>query len=587
MCRAKSNGGRRCPCSEPEARAAYRKAKRTADSKDVAPIGSGGVDQALEVGSPEADDLPDLREVWQPERVKALAEAVDEAVSEGRGMRPDEDLDSYLATRQAAKDMVAEVGGDEAACCLVGQAVAAEAERRAGVDSEKVRQQNDEWVEAKRVERDAAASEKKALEEEIKQSPVTQEIEAAREEVRVASERIRALRWGESKNDPGHEAALEKARSDLSAAQNRFRIGNSALLQSELYDAANKAEERFWALDREVKSEMSPQAKEALVALSHSYSEVLGETRPMGGVKTTWDDKTTKKAAKTFDDAAQMFPTEWLVRHNMGRPPLARISRSRAHYTSGTVKTTRKRVREGRTFIYGSPEQIPPDSAWTTHRPLTEEEREQFDQHSSAVGTEVPVRRENWEVRHDWYGDAREDEPPRGKGWEFYRDEERGAAYWRRPKYSMQKVSSRVVPEITTNAEFGVVRRGDEHHSVATHELSHRFEAVIPQIGRLERDFLDRRTTNAEGEREEQTALYGGRKHRGKREMAYTDHLVNSYMGKVYDGRTHHEVLSMGTQALFSGDDGGLIGVGRHHADPDMRAFILGVFASAGRHKMF
>lgn len=68
----------------------------------------------------------------------------------------------------------------------------------------------------------------------------------------------------------------------------------------------------------------------------------------------------------------------------------------------------------------------------------------------------------------------------------------------------------------------------------------------------------------------------------GTSEMARPDHFAAVYMGKHYD-HGHTEILSMGMESFFAGTNGGLIGVNAHEADPEMRDFILGVLATAGR----
>jgi hypothetical protein len=50
-------------------------------------------------------------------------------------------------------------------------------------------------------------------------------------------------------------------------------------------------------------------------------------------------------------------------------------------------------------------------------------------------------------------------------------------------------------------------------------------------------------------------------------------------MGKEYtDG--YREVLSMGMEAIFSGSQGSLIGLGNFKPDPDMKNFIIGLLAT-------
>lgn len=52
------------------------------------------------------------------------------------------------------------------------------------------------------------------------------------------------------------------------------------------------------------------------------------------------------------------------------------------------------------------------------------------------------------------------------------------------------------------------------------------------------------------------------------------------YMGKEYEKVT--EIVTMGMESLFTGTNGGLIGVGRSDLDREFRDFILGAVATAG-----
>lgn len=105
----------------------------------------------------------------------------------------------------------------------------------------------------------------------------------------------------------------------------------------------------------------------------------------------------------------------------------------------------------------------------------------------------------------------------------------------------------------------------------------------MPGVTVLENEFLTRRTSivvdpqTGATEREKLVRLYAG-----TNELARPDHFASAYMGKHYD-HGHTEILSMGMESLFAGTHGGLIGVNAHDADPEMRNFILGTLATAGR----
>ena len=92
----------------------------------------------------------------------------------------------------------------------------------------------------------------------------------------------------------------------------------------------------------------------------------------------------------------------------------------------------------------------------------------------------------------------------------------------------------------------------------------------------MEEAFLKRRTTDpTTGERENLQTIYKGTKERGR-----PDNFVNLYMGKEYSDGSR-EVLSTGAEAVFHGSFGSLVGLGRQKADPEMKKFIIGLWASA------
>lgn len=300
-----------------------------------------------------------------------------------------------------------------------------------------------------------------------------------------------------------------------------------------------------------------------LAKLSSGYSQALAEVRETGG-QMDWNPKSTKAAKATFDEAISVYPTEWIAKSNERNAPLARISKARAHYADVTVKTTSKRSQVAYTTEY--PEgQEPGDTPNSTYV-------KSADQSSAGFGaTQYDVLR--WTVANRW--DSPDDgSAPSGTGWEKYSDGY--TDMWRKPNIALRRVSSEVTPEITTNNAGYALPGRTGTFAISVHELSHRMEASVPGITRMEEDFLVRRTSTG-GERDPLVSLY-----KGKKEYARPDDFVNAYMGKTYSSGSR-EVLSCGTQGLFGGDFGGFIGVGRNQPDTEYRAFILGVLGSAGR----
>ncbi len=108
------------------------------------------------------------------------------------------------------------------------------------------------------------------------------------------------------------------------------------------------------------------------------------------------------------------------------------------------------------------------------------------------------------------------------------------------------------------------------------HEYAHRIEEQHPAVWAATNEFLRRRTTGVDGNRELPKRYGGGRSD----ELIRPDGFVDGYIGKEYDGM-YTEVFSCGNEALFRGSFGGLVGDNGKRADLEHRNLMLGLYASA------
>lgn len=116
----------------------------------------------------------------------------------------------------------------------------------------------------------------------------------------------------------------------------------------------------------------------------------------------------------------------------------------------------------------------------------------------------------------------------------------------------------------------------------ALHELTHVFEAVVPELGSAQRAYhFDRTSTGRVGNRtrEGANALRPLREidptaghHYG--ENTRVDDYPHPYMGREYEDMGHFEIMSMLMESLFGG---------AQHVTPQMRQFALGVLADLGK----
>lgn len=577
MCRGKGEacGARRCLSStDPVLRSAYRKglARRKAaaggDSSargvDIAGGGAGG--------SYDSTDLSDLRA--RRELADLIGVLQDRPVWTGSTESAVEQARYAIAEKRVQE----RYGSLEGAVTALGSAVAARGEELAGVSGEQVR---DELAQRYARDKEALAKIELVVEEKVQawknarhellNSP---ELSSAQEEVSALERR----QWNGEEVDP---ELLIAARTKV--LQIESRLGDLPQRQ-EVEDARDQRAELNTDL---VRHGIDDEGRAGLRSLADGYTAAIAELRGVGGLtEGVWHDKTSKKARSAFEQTFELYPDDWVQASNDKGAVYARQSKTRAHYSPGHLKTNRKRTPEVMNLVVRSEaleetrgryekgphyevlEELPPSHPDNSHyEPLLriQEHQVQF------VGT-------GWRHHPD------PDHPPRGGGWTKWVDPaDPDRVAWRRPKYSMKVESYERVPEIKTYAgEVGTGEVRGGVYSTAVHEMQHRFEHAVPELARLQRAFLERRAVD---QGEELTSIYAHR--RGSRaEMGYKDNFVHHYMGKVYNG-ANYEVLSMGSEALFCGDSGGLVGAHKDgstfHADHDMRGFVLGLYGAVGR----
>lgn len=171
---------------------------------------------------------------------------------------------------------------------------------------------------------------------------------------------------------------------------------------------------------------------------------------------------------------------------------------------------------------------------------------------------------------------------PEGEGWKYgyvLSDVDNvtisSEKQWYRTKPSGYGVMPVVSISPASNPESGI-------H--AYHEAVHRFETSVGDgtlLGRMQEAFLKRRTT-VDGNREK-TVTLNITSDIHQAEFARQDGFMVGYIGRDYPTtKIHREVLPVGAEAAFGGKYGAFLGVDKYHReDRDHRAFVLGTFATA------
>ena len=493
MCDSLEEGGRRCPGCNGAERSAYRKAFSAAQSAPEGGIGGGGATLT--------DVVPFLSDAWDRERVSAVCGDLTDALHVPRGYTDDDTLftreqfdadydrqhEYYLSMPETTDDARAAVEAEregaweryqvharleriaptrEGVVRVVGDAVAAEAERRAGVDLTQLQERQHGYEEA--VKRELEESRRAAENAELLAGSSDTGWEA-----REAEEAYQAVN--------GKAADIATWRM---AARRRAET-KAAHEATEDYRVMVSAQERLAAAEENFRRGVDEQTEGELARLAQSYREVLTELRPMGG-EGKFHELSEAEMVPHMGAVMADFPTDWVEQNNRTSPGLlVRETLGRAHY--------------------------------------------------KASGEPIPGH-------------------PLG-----------------------ERASVLLVSE---DHPDGPDARANPYHRVGVHEMAHRFQHIVPGVTELEREFLRRRTTDpATGRREALVDLGAGM----AGERARPDAFVSAYIGKEYRDSNATEVMSMGMESLFTGTHGGLVGAGRYAADADMRAFVLGVLATAGR----
>ena len=381
-------------------------------------------------------------------------------------------------------------------------------------------------------------------------------------------------------------AARDAAFANANAtAKHRNTMQDTHGLDSPEYAAAATAAQQADAAQRDaylawntLTDGYDPETTTQLLTLSDGYRQALAEIRPMGGSITTLGTSNSR-ATKVLNEAADYYPTEWVDASNTAGNLRAKSTSGRAHY--GALVAQKKRTKIAANHGHYGTE--PPTVDAGSHLMWEHEEGPDHLGNSTWRAYYVSVRRHpNW-----GYGESMTGTPPRG--WtqraETFTDGTE-ITVWIKPRTRLKADS--YTSELTIDKSTYQQTVTTPGLSTATHEFAHRSEHMRPALGGLQEAFLKRRTSNPDGSRHELERYHGS-----TREKVRPDDFANQYIGKVYTGSrdtmvstgehspAHREVLSCGMESLFTGSNGGLVGVGRYKADPDMRNFILGTLATA------
>ncbi|BDZ52620.1 hypothetical protein GCM10025867_48610 (plasmid) [Frondihabitans sucicola] len=304
MCRACDDANpRRCPSSsgplrsarDRSAYAAKKAAGLTKPRRKHGPTAGHDVKGGL--------DAPAVKQPPTVEELNAMIAEVQHAYQGSVGV-PESDPEAYFA-------MIEKYGSREGAVVALGTAIAERAEMHAGVTADEV-----EALQQANIER------------------IKTETPEMTKRLRIDETRVEIAR---------NHAALEEARragDETRAAELTAKYWELARVR----DAAWKDPQylELKELQNQAQNYRKGPVGDKLRSLADGYQKTLAEVRPMGG-DMAFHERSTKKAAASFNVAAQFYPSDWIDASNSRPPAIAKIVKSRAHYFEGATQTTKKR----------------------------------------------------------------------------------------------------------------------------------------------------------------------------------------------------------------------------------------------------
>lgn len=421
---------------------------------------------------------------------------------------------------------------------LVGSALADRAQEIHGVDIEKEREAWQERIGTLRKQYEEATGEAHTAEKAF---------------IEYRAELI-------EKYDADYHDYEEKISPEEEAEQERLRLEKVA--KQDIQDEARESmRNSLRGYDKETAA--------VLDRIAEGNRQAVAEVRSIGNVPVEFEEKIRGgDGGELFKSAvAEVFPDDWVQKSN----------------ELGSLSLVRTASREGRVHYSPVKKDISPYAyTWPT-KPDERDARfkgwqESLDENGNPTGEWEGPKRDILQREPDirTYKKFNKDGTPKGTGWQqgvAIQDGKEIPIWYRDNETDKKRIASTVL-----GAKITVNMNGSERDSKDDfrHEFSHRIEDANPHIAVLEEGFIASRTTGPDGRRDPLISYEGS-----KKERIRPDNFVRPYIGKEYEGQSMREVLSMGTESVFGGNHGGLVGIGENRTDLEMRNWILGVYATA------
>lgn len=433
--------------------------------------------------------------------------------------------------RDAHHELAAWAGSPLHAISRVGASIANDAEHDAGVTATEVA--------ASLHERETYVREQLARIHDLLADEVLQVREASRE-VAVLQARQYVMKQFPDDFHPDSNLDVELERAQLRRVEAQHRLAEAGR-PHDLETLQDQHNRLIQAEDDQTQGEL------ALLAIS--YRESLQQHVDLGAGGLPWHPDSDPHAVRSLEGASRCFPASWLAAAADGYRVRARMGEGRGSYVDARV--TPKFLRT----ITLPPGVTPADTGLTLF----------VDDPAASTPSATVWYEVEMEFHEQPDGKLTVSaERPEGTDWIAHGPIE-GGYLWRRPATTLL-----APPEIHT-------LDGGQDFRASVHELAHRFESLVPQLGVAQEAFVKGRTMLAAGGQQDPVPMYPGQQ---PLELVRPDRFTTAYIGRDYGDGAHHEVLSTGVEALFGGRFGGLVAGRDQGPDLDHRGFVLGLLAS-------
>lgn len=329
---------------------------------------------------------------------------------------------------------------------------------------------------------------------------------------------------------------------------------------------------------------LSKKFTEVSIRLSHTYTEVLSEIRPLGGEIRTRENSNAAAVKILQSTVGKIFPADWIHASNEATHPLAlRLTRDGGFYEPKHDRDiTDERGRQAAVDIWEAPvEEVREvmellkeggNEPWISDSPLWEEDGKLFVEINFYCrfpkGVKINGNGYKIKVSGDWffgYAPTEDENFPEEKTY-----------------YQHGFIEGSEKDGLSPVLNISWICHTKERHQTAYHEFMHHMQNTAPQtFRRLERALFVHKTTT-DGVRNPLLEVEGEVDSKNGSEVFYRAGIfVDPYMGREYPYSGDLELITTGAEALFGHAFGSLMGFHGWDADPEHRNFMLGLFAVA------